>query len=129
MTAGEPGLCVNCGVFTNLYDDKYCVDCYNEAVEQANTYDYEENAGVSIENQHIDDICYERKNNGAALDRIIPYEYKSSPEKCAICQDMMNCGETVVTLPCAHTFHGNCIYHWLRNNDDCPICRSVINTQ
>lgn len=43
--------------------------------------------------------------------------------ECAICLDSMV--ENKI-LPCCHKFHANCINIWLRENNNCPLCRQHI---
>lgn len=42
---------------------------------------------------------------------------------CAICQDLVNVGETGKELPCMHNYHADCIHSWLARRNTCPICR------
>lgn len=42
---------------------------------------------------------------------------------CAVCQDLVNVGETAKELCCGHRFHGNCIVSWLASRYTCPVCR------
>uniref|UniRef100_A0A0X3P4M6 RING-type E3 ubiquitin transferase n=2 Tax=Schistocephalus solidus TaxID=70667 RepID=A0A0X3P4M6_SCHSO len=44
-------------------------------------------------------------------------------ESCPICFDDYAAGEVVITLPCEHFFHENCITRWLKEHGTCPICR------
>ncbi|KAF7274025.1 hypothetical protein GWI33_013289 [Rhynchophorus ferrugineus] len=46
---------------------------------------------------------------------------------CVICLEDFREHETIKKLPCNHTFHINCIDHWLKINGTCPLCRSDIN--
>ncbi|KAK6142587.1 hypothetical protein DH2020_022935 [Rehmannia glutinosa] len=51
---------------------------------------------------------------------------------CSIClEDISNedsCGEELISMPCSHVFHINCITKWLRNSHYCPICRFKMPT-
>ncbi|KAL6218653.1 hypothetical protein ACLB2K_011863 [Fragaria x ananassa] len=46
-------------------------------------------------------------------------------ESCSIClEEFVTEKDGVFCMPCSHAFHGKeCIEKWLRENDDCPICR------
>lgn len=52
-------------------------------------------------------------------------ESRTDGENCGVCFDSA-CGEKVVSLPCKHEFHRSCIIPWLRTNNSCPVCRSVV---
>lgn len=49
-----------------------------------------------------------------------------SNEECVICLEELPVGCEVVSMPCSHAFHGNCIQMWLRTSPCCPICRFEI---
>ena len=128
MSDEEEGLCNNCGAYTKLYEGGLCEHCYEDNIEQQNSYEYGEgeNEGISVKEQHIDDYVPFGKGLGYALEKIIPCEYDGQPQICTICMEQIKKGDTVVSLPCFHIFHGNCIYSWLKNNEDCPICRTSV---
>lgn len=42
-------------------------------------------------------------------------------KKCMVCLEEMETDQEY--LPCAHSFHGNCIIPWLQERDTCPICK------
>ncbi|KAM7201234.1 hypothetical protein V8F20_004980 [Naviculisporaceae sp. PSN 640] len=46
--------------------------------------------------------------------------------KCVICVDEMAKGEKATILPCNHLFHGECVTHWLKQHNTCPVCRRSI---
>ena len=47
-----------------------------------------------------------------------------STEPCPICFDPIQSNEFLTKIPCDHTFHTHCIFHWLRQESTyCPICR------
>lgn len=62
-----------------------------------------------------------------ALTRKKLTEEDDRAEGCSICQDDLNVGDTVVVLPCEHTFHEACITPWLVENNSCPICRKPLS--
>jgi len=78
-------------------------------------------------------------NCGASTDQIdqLPTRKFSQPmsntpkekesNKCNICLSEFEDGEELRTLPCAHTFHKNCIDKWLKMNKVCPIDRAEIS--
>ena len=46
--------------------------------------------------------------------------------ECQICLDEYKENETIMTLPCFHEYHEECISIWLRQHNFCPICRHPI---
>jgi hypothetical protein len=128
MSEDEEGLCNNCGVFGKLFEGGLCEDCYEDSIEKQNDYAYGEGEeeGVSLKDQHIDDYVPFRRSLEYALEKIIPYDYNGEPVTCTVCMEQIKNGDTVVNLPCFHQFHGKCIYKWLQNNENCPVCRTTL---
>ncbi|KAK6159886.1 hypothetical protein DH2020_003267 [Rehmannia glutinosa] len=51
----------------------------------------------------------------------------SSKEECAICLEEYKDGETRAEITaCKHRFHAACIKSWLKENDNCPLCRAYV---
>ncbi|KAL3083490.1 hypothetical protein niasHS_011292 [Heterodera schachtii] len=44
----------------------------------------------------------------------------SAESECAICMDSYKHRESVVTLPCEHEFHTNCLKFWFKTKLNCP---------
>jgi len=71
--------------------------------------------------------------------------FDASPDarakECAVCKDPLipdptaegastpDGDTTLVTLPCAHEFHEDCIIPWLENSGTCPVCRHQLVAQ
>lgn len=47
-------------------------------------------------------------------------------QMCTVCLDDIEAGVRVVTLPCAHLYHFECIAEWLTNKTICPQCLTEI---
>jgi len=53
----------------------------------------------------------------------------STVKECVICLNNFEENEKVVTLPCLHIFHSNCVKDWLRKGSpECPICKTTVNS-
>ncbi len=50
----------------------------------------------------------------------------STPDTCPICFDNMKNTNTITTK-CNHTFCNSCLKLWLKNNNNCPLCRDILN--
>ena len=44
-------------------------------------------------------------------------------KNCLICLEDFKNGDKTTILPCIHFFHTNCILHWLKSQNSCPICK------
>jgi len=51
----------------------------------------------------------------------------SGEAECSVCMDSVELGEEVVSLPCQHWFHRNCVTMWLKEHNTCPICRKGLS--
>lgn len=47
---------------------------------------------------------------------------------CAVCQEDYVQGEELLTLPCAHVYHKQCITTWMNTSKLCPICKYSISS-
>lgn len=95
--------CIPCYIFENV---KECCQ-----ISRAVYYDYKERTikkkkCVEIYlKKHIDNSSYEEEN------------------RCSVCLEGLE--KNLVTLPCGHTFHKDCIKEWLIHSEEvsCPLCR------
>lgn len=51
---------------------------------------------------------------------------KTAPDQnCVICMtELLNCRRLST---CGHLFHYKCLFEWIQNKKDCPICRAPID--
>ncbi|GIZ02251.1 TRAF-interacting protein [Caerostris extrusa] len=45
---------------------------------------------------------------------------------CIICKDLLDSVQSIVTIPCGHVFHNNCLSQWMVCSKTCPECRHHI---
>ena len=45
--------------------------------------------------------------------------------ECPICLESEG---TMISTPCGHKFHTNCLMEWLKSHDNCPVCRNSLVT-
>ena len=56
-------------------------------------------------------------------------KYDGKPGKCSICLEYINKKTKASCITnCDHIFHIACIKVWLKNNQNCPMCREKIDT-
>ena len=51
---------------------------------------------------------------------------ESSSEICPICLDNYKKDDILNELKCGHKYHNTCIDDWIKNNNNCPLCRLSI---
>lgn len=51
----------------------------------------------------------------------------SNSEKCVICHLEYEGGDIILTLPCKHQYHSDCIKSWLEINKVCPVCNVEVS--
>jgi hypothetical protein len=56
-------------------------------------------------------------------------EVDSSVHPCSICLEAFNVFDCVKTLPCNHVYHETCVTTWLKQNDECPVCRAKVRRE
>ncbi|KAK9128639.1 hypothetical protein Syun_017436 [Stephania yunnanensis] len=52
---------------------------------------------------------------------------RSRDERCVICQMNYKRGEKLMTLPCKHIYHADCVSRWLSINKVCPVCYAEVS--
>jgi len=98
-----------------------------ESMNDQEIYDYFTNLDLELNKKPLDkqtvdslpDVKFHKKNTG-------DLDLNSHENKCMICQCEYEEGESLKTLTCFHKFHSECIKEWFKNQNFCPICRTVI---
>merc|ERR1719389_27453 len=55
-------------------------------------------------------------------------ENKQCDSDCYICLEKLKKGEgEACQLPCKHSFDRDCLKHWLKDHDSCPVCRMKLD--
>ncbi|KAI3458189.1 hypothetical protein Pfo_014852 [Paulownia fortunei] len=54
---------------------------------------------------------------------------KKEKEECVICCAEYKKGAELITLPCAHHYHSDCIIHWLQLKKHCPVCQKEVRDE
>lgn len=53
---------------------------------------------------------------------------RTDDSTCPICLEDYDVNEMLNSLPCGHTYHGQCIVKWLVRRNSCPYCRCKLYT-
>jgi Ca2+/Na+ antiporter len=55
-------------------------------------------------------------------------QHGSDNPSCSVCLCDYVLGDQLITLPCHHFYHQECITEWLKLRNVCPMCKLVINS-
>ena len=73
------------------------------------------------------------ENRNKLVDNLLEYELnkveklEEGNKKCVICLEHFKDGDKIISLPCVHIYHGDCIKKWLLRTNFCPICKYTFN--
>ncbi|CAG9329642.1 unnamed protein product [Blepharisma stoltei] len=48
--------------------------------------------------------------------------------ECSVCKEEFGPDEEAIDMPCQHMFHQNCLIPWLKEHNNCPVCRFELPT-
>lgn len=124
------GLCKQCGLFGPLYENELCRLCYNDHIDQINSPSQSDDDSVCEKDDpttYSDTNEIETQHFSFLVHASTKYDFHGEPKECPICLEKLKDGDEVISLPCAHTFHFQCITSWLSEHDTCPLCRNPIS--
>ncbi|QHN87229.1 E3 ubiquitin-protein ligase SGR9, amyloplastic-like [Arachis ipaensis] len=84
----------------------------------------------SMENTNIK-MVPTSKNAIDSLEEVKLEKNNNATERCSICLSEFDYGddaEQVLSMPCKHVYHQECIIHWLKTSHLCPLCRYPMPT-
>ena len=104
----------------NYNDDDFFLDLHENNEDEEEDDDglfLNSERGVNI--NILDNMVISKIKNVDKLD--------NDKKKCTICLENYLNGDDSIALPCIHIFHAICIKTWLKNHNNCPICKYKIN--
>lgn len=69
---------------------------------------------------------YYRENNRRNYNERSNGDNDEEGKRCAVCLEDFQPKEEVMTTPCNHMFHEECIVPWVKSNGQCPVCRFAL---
>ena len=78
---------------------------------------------------HQDEALEENENIEINEPLILYEKVKGKDEECSICMDVFEDKDKLFKCKCNNMFHYACINKWIKSKEDCPICRTKINTR
>ncbi|KAM3319305.1 hypothetical protein P3S67_006505 [Capsicum chacoense] len=94
--------------------------CVNVALEINHICDGE--ILLASEELSMDGMIPASKSSIGMLEPMEPHEINMKDE-CMVCLEEIQEETIVLSLPCSHMFHGECVTKWLENSHYCPLCR------
>ncbi|KEG03268.1 hypothetical protein YYE_02202 [Plasmodium vinckei vinckei] len=100
-----------------------------------NIYDKNIKRNISCKSKNIEDAIiknlYDKENgeiNNYIKDNSFYINIEDENSVCAICCVDYSEDDHICVLPCnyMHYYHRDCIFTWLKKNNDCPLCRKNI---
>ncbi|XP_024977479.1 E3 ubiquitin ligase BIG BROTHER-like isoform X4 [Cynara cardunculus var. scolymus] len=79
---------------------------------------------VGVENRGLSESHISRLPTSIYTSRMFS---KNKEEKlCVVCQENFKFGKRLITLPCSHQYHSECIIDWLKIKKICPMCQKEV---
>ena len=119
------------------------IDEIAEELDEDGGLELNDNFGMNQPN--VDEMTYEqlleleeqmgKVENGLTEEEIKSLKHdkyikgKYLEDKCIICQYNFEELESIVALPCKHSFHFNCLKPWIDKQHYCPLCKTNIRKE
>ena len=117
----------------------------NEIADELDDGELEMDQSIGMDQPNVDEMTYEQLleleeqigsvSNGLTEEEIKNLKHdkfiknKYLEDKCIICQYNFIELESIVGLPCKHSFHFNCLKPWIDKQHYCPLCKCNIRKE
>lgn len=95
----------------------------DSAKGQWDRFEYKSAASIS-QRSHYGSVAEEKDGVKGASAKTVDEEEPT----CSICLCEYEKGEKLVSLPCNHVFHEDCIASWTNHNTRCPLCNTDLDS-
>ncbi|CAL8098158.1 unnamed protein product [Calicophoron daubneyi] len=86
----------------------------------------------SVENEFVGGEYEEFDTTSRSHPLVATHSYRlprtGAQELCVVCQDSLQENQSVMTLPCFHVFHEECVKQWIDWHATCPTCKLNLNS-
>ena len=115
----------------NNYNNNYNSSLISQNQENMNDLNensegYPERSGESVEqNQSLNNLINIEDLPVNVLNKVDNLDENN--KNCVICLEDFVIGDRIISLPCIHIFHADCIKNWFIIDKSCPICKYKFN--
>lgn len=118
---GDFYYCDKCDLFLVMEDKEDHIYCHSLEEEEP----LEDNNQKKNSEKETEEIKRLMRESTRAVKYKIdnPLTLPKDKKDCVICIEEFQKKDIVVSLPCLHLFHKQCIINWLKKNSSCPLCK------
>jgi hypothetical protein len=109
----------NINTFTNTNTNFLNNFRNNNIIYNNNNRNYNNNNRINSNRNNYNRNNNNNNNNNNGISKYT----KCDQKQCTICLELFKEGENIRRLECLHIYHINCIKNWLKNKDQCPVCK------
>ena len=113
--------------------ETYCDECEEDEEDEEESFAPSENASYEEllmweqsrmeKYQHVDHSLPHMFPRHKITSKEMSILQTNKTTDCAICLEPFTTNDDVLTLPCLHLYHFECVSKWLPTNSNCPVCK------
>ena len=96
----------------------------DEAKARWDRFEYKSISSLTNRGHHGSDLGQKGDDNND-----VAKDISNNEPACSICLCEYEKGDRLVSLPCNHVFHEDCITSWTDHNTRCPLCNADLNSE